>query len=49
MLILVDNVASGAGATSIETGDTVTLVGSVSMSASDYAAFGTNNFAIIAA
>jgi hypothetical protein len=49
MLVLVDNVATGAGATTIESGDTVTLVGSLSMTAADYANFGTNNFAIIAA
>jgi S-layer protein len=49
MLVLVDNVASGTGATTIESGDTVTLVGTISMTAADYANFGTANFAIIAA
>ncbi|QGU33540.1 beta strand repeat-containing protein [Thermochromatium tepidum] len=35
--------------TTVETTDTITIIGSISMSASDYAAFNNNNLAIIAA
>ena len=35
--------------TSVETGDTITIIGSIDMSATDYAAFNANNLSIIAA
>jgi methionine-rich copper-binding protein CopC len=35
--------------TIIETGDAVTLIGTIDMSAADYASFGSNNFALVAA
>ena len=41
-------VRAGAGDQTIATGDTVVLIGSVNMTAADYANFGANNLSIIA-
>lgn len=48
MLLMVVDAAAGTN-TAIESGDVVTLIGSVGMSASDYASFSAVNFALIAA
>jgi len=40
-------VDSGAASTTVETNDKITIIGSISMSASDYAAFNNNNLSII--
>ena len=49
MYILVADVATGAGATTLQTADVVGLVGVVDMSAATYAGLTNANFAIIAA
>ncbi len=48
MLLLVVDANNGTN-TVIETGDVVTLVGSVTMSAADYATFASANLAVIVA
>jgi hypothetical protein len=48
MLIGTVNAAGGGATTTVETADVVSLVGSVSMTAADYASFGAANFAITA-
>lgn len=47
-VVLVVDAAGGATTTVIETADVVTLVGTINMSAADYATFGTNQLAIVA-
>jgi len=47
VVVLVD--ATTTTNTVVETGDTVTLIGTVDMTAAEYALFGTDNFSIIAA
>jgi hypothetical protein len=50
MIVMTANVASAGGTnTTLETGDVVTLVGTVDMTAANYALFGTANFSIIGA
>ena len=49
MVVMTADVATGAGGTTLQTADVVTLVGTVNMSAADYALFGTANFSIIGA
>ena len=49
MIVMTADVATGAGGTTLQTADVVTLVGTVNMSAADYALFGTANFSIIGA
>ncbi len=49
MLVLSVDVNSGAGTQVLQTADTVFLVGTVDMSAADYALFGSNNFSTIGA
>jgi len=48
MLLMVVDAGAGTN-TIVETGDVVELIGSVVMSAADYANFGANNFSLIAA
>lgn len=45
----VDDTAAGGATTSVESGDTVTLIGRLDMSATEYAAFASANFALVAA
>ena len=49
MLLMVVDAAGGGTNTIVETADVVELIGSVVMSAADYANFGANNFSLIAA